>query len=108
MELEYLPLASAELPVSKIFNIGDESYIFLFRKNTRANRIYCEIRDEDDNILYTTRLVYAADLIHAVVEGLTYDAPIRPFNINGLLTDRTLDTEVTPDNLDRVKMYVVA
>ncbi len=108
IQLEYLPLTGAELPVSKIFTVGEESYTFIFRKNTRHDRIYCEIRDSDDNILYTTRLIYAANILNAVVDGLTMDDPIRPFNLNEIMTKRIIDTEVTPDNLDRVKMYVVA
>lgn len=108
IELEYLPLSSDELPVSKVFTIGEESFTFVFRENARHDRIYCEIRDSDDNILYTTRLVYAADLLNAVVGGLTMDDPIRPFNLNEIMTKRIIDTEVTPLNLDRVKMYVIA
>jgi len=108
IELEFLPLDQEELPVSKSFTIGN-TYTFLYRENVKHNRIYCEIRDQDDNILYTTRLIYAGELIHAVVEDLELSDPIIPFNIDDLLSDQLGDeSTVEPDNLDKVKQYVVA
>lgn len=105
--LEFLPIEADELPVSKLFTVSN-SYTFLFRKNARHERIYCEIRDADDNILYTTRLIYGGILYHAVVDGLTFDDPVIPFNMDDLLVDGVVDTIVTPDNLERVKLYVIA
>lgn len=106
--LEFLPIDDDELPVEKIFTF-DKQYIFRFRKNESHDRIYCEIRDTDDNILYTSRLTYGANLIHAVVENLDIDDPLVPFNIDELITDNEIDdTTVEPDNLERVKLYVIA
>lgn len=109
IELEFLPLDNDELPVSKLFTV-ENAYTYLYRKNARHDRIYCEVRDVDDNVIYTTRLVYAGDLIHAVVDGLDIgDNTIRPFNINDLLSDSIgADLTVEPDNLVRVKQYVIA
>jgi len=108
IELDYLPLDADELPVSKIFTIGEERYNFIFRKNERYDKIYCEIYDLDDTLLYTTRLIYGGLLYHAVVDGLVIDDPIIPFYINDVVTDKIVETEVTSLNLDKVKMYVVA
>jgi hypothetical protein len=108
IEYEFLPLDQDEMPVSKLFTV-ENAYTFLYRINARHSRIYCEIRDVDDNVIYTTRLVYAGELIHAVVDGLDIgDNTIIPFNIDDLLTDAISDdSTVQPDNLDRVKQYVV-
>lgn len=108
IEYEYLPLTKSELPVSKLFTV-ENAYTYLYRINVRHNRIYCEIRDVDDNVIYTTRLVYAGSLIHAVVDGLDIgDNDIRPFNIDDLLTNSLSDdSTVEPDNLDRVRQYVI-
>jgi len=108
MELDYLPLIADELPVSKIFTIGENLYNFVFRKNEKHDRIYCEIRVLDDNILYTTRLVYGGKLFHAVVEGLTIDDPIIPFYFEDLFTDKILETVYNSTNMDKVKLYVAA
>jgi len=106
--LEFLPLDESELPVEKIFTF-DKQYVFRFRKNESHDRIYCEIRDTDDNILYTTRLTYGANLIHAIVKNLDIDDFITPFDIDDLVTDNEIDDmEVTPENLDRIKLYVIA
>lgn len=105
--LEFLPLDADELPVSKLFNVSN-SYTFLFRENVRHSKIYLEIRDSNDEILYTTRLVYGGILYHAVVDGLTFDDPVIPLNMDDLLVNSVVDTVVTPDNLDRVKLYVIA
>ena len=106
--LEYLPLNKDELPVEKIFTF-DKQYLFRFRKNEKHERIYCEIRDTEDNILYTSRLTYGSNLIHAVVENLDISDPIVPFNIDDLVTDGEIeDSTVEADNLSRVKLYVIA
>lgn len=106
--LNFLPLDREELPVEKIFTF-DKQYVFRFRENVSSERIYCEIRDTDDNVLYTTRLTYGANLINAVVDNLNISDPIVPFNIDDLITDDQIDdSTVEPDNLARVKIYVIA
>jgi len=108
VELNYLPLSASELPVSKIFDLG-EQYRFVFRYNTQSDRISVEIYDLDDTLLYTTRLIYGNYLYHAVVDGLEFDDPVIPFNINDLFTEGVIDdSEVTYESLARVKMYVIA
>ena len=107
MILEYLPLLSDELPVSKIFTFGTELYNFTFRKNVLHDRIYCEIRNLDDLLLYTTRLVYGNNVIHAVVDGLEINNIIVPFYIEDLFTDKILEHELTSQNLDTVKLYEI-
>jgi hypothetical protein len=108
IELEFIPLDADELPVSKIMTIGNQ-YRFVWRYNTQADRISVEIYDLDDNLLYTTRLIYGNYLLHAVVENLTFEAPVIPFNIDDLFTDGVIeDTTVIYNNLTRVKQYVVA
>jgi hypothetical protein len=108
IEFDYLPLTADELPVSKIFTLGDNQYNFTFRKNTKYDRIYCEVCDLDDVLLYTTRLVYGGSLLHAEVDGLVIDDPIVPFDISDLLTDKVGEIDVTSLNLDTVKLYAVA
>ena len=106
--LEFLPLLQDELPVEKIFTF-DKQYVFMFRENVRHSRIYCEIRDTDDNILYTTRLIYGHYIIHAVVDNLDIEDSIIPFNIDDLMTDSAIDdSTVEPGNLSRVKNYVTS
>ena len=106
--LEFLPLDESELPVEKIF-IFDKQYIFRFRGNESHDRVYCEIRNTDDEVLYTTRLTYGANLIHAVVENLDIEESITAFDIDDIVTDAEIeDMEVTPENLDRIKLYVTS
>ncbi len=107
IELEFLPLESAELPVSKIFDLGKQ-YRFVFKKNTQKSRISVELYDLDDSLLYTTRLIYGNYLLHATIDGVEFSGPIVPFNIDELFTDNEIDdTTVEPDNLSRVKNYVL-
>lgn len=109
IEYEYIPLDAEELPVSKIITIGDDQYNFVWKYNTQADRISLEIYDLDDNLLYTTRLIYGNYLLHAVVENLKFSDPVIPFNIDDLVTDGAIsDVNVNYENLSRVKQYVAA
>jgi len=106
IEYDFLPLNADELPVSKVFTFDNNSYIFLFRKNEKFDRIYLEIIDiETEETLYTTRLVYAGDVIHAVVEDLEIENILRPFDIADLLSNNVGETTVESGNLDVVKVY---
>jgi hypothetical protein len=107
MELSYLPLTADELPVSKIFELNGELYNFVFRKNEKYDKIYCEIRDLEDNVIYTTRLVYGGEVVHAVIDGFEID-PLVPLNFNDLFTDKILETVFNSTNMDRVKIHVIA
>lgn len=107
-DLTYLPVTASELPVSKIFEIGNE-YIFEFRLNEKIDRIMMAIKDEDQNVLYTTKIVYGSPLYHAVVDGIDMDQDIVAFNVDDLLSTMSIDdTSVTSDNLgDTVFFYLV-
>lgn len=107
IELDYMPLESEELPVEKIFDLGNE-YTFEFIYNERIDRITMYIKDEDDNILYSTLIVYGSKLYHAVVDGIDIDQNIYAFDINDLLTEFTIEnTSVNFENIGTVKLYLI-
>lgn len=107
-EYEYLPIAPAECPASKIFTIGESIYTYEFRYNERNDFYILTIRDSEDTILYITKLVYGAPVVHAVVDDLEIDYDIYPLNLDDLFTPFQIeDQSVNNDNLDtRVRLYI--
>jgi len=104
--LEFLPLDESELPVQKTFTF-DKKYLFRFRENVSHDRIYCEIRNTDDEILYTTRLTYGSNLIHATVDGLDIEEIIMPYDIAEFSAGNDIeDMTIVPGNLTEKKLYV--
>lgn len=91
---EYLPVTFDELPVSKIFDVG-EDYMFEFVFNSRYNKIAMNISDTEGNLLYATRITYGNNLIHAVVDGLTVDNDLIAMNLADLVSDREIDSSLT-------------
>jgi len=108
IEYDYMPVESDELPVEKIFDIGNE-YTFEFIYNERIDRITIYIKDEDDNILYTTLIIYGTSLYHAVVDGIELNQNIFAFDIQDFLTDLSIEnTSVNFENFgSTVKLYLV-
>lgn len=109
ISIEYMPITFDEIPVQKNFTIGQNTYAFLFQYNKTYDFFTMTIKDEDDNILYVTKLVYGSSLYHAVVENLELSQLLYAFYIDDLLTDKKLGyTAVNSDNLDNpVRIYLL-
>lgn len=104
---DYLPVTPSEVPVKKTFTIGAVSYKFEFIYNDRYDYYMCYIYDVDDVLLYTAKIIYNNQLVHAVVSGLDLPYDIIPFNLNQIFSDYYLNTAVTAETLDTdVKLYV--
>lgn len=107
-DFEYLPLTAAEVPIEKDFTIGDSTYAWLFRYNETFDFYTLEIRDEDDVILYTTKLTYASDIVNAVVEGLNISKVIVPINILELTQTLALqDQRVSKESLGKTIFLLI-
>jgi hypothetical protein len=108
IEFDYLPLTHSEVPVQKTFTIGN-TYVFEFYYNTSHDFYTMYIRDEDENLLYTTKVVYGNSLYHAVVDGLELSQDIIPFDIQDLISEKSIANDsVNSENLDNpVRIYLV-
>lgn len=106
--LNYLPLIFDEIPVEKTFTLGD-TFLYEFKYNTRNDFFSLLIKDEEDNILYSTKLIYGGSAYHAVVDNLGLNKLIVPFNVADLLTSNTIDDQsVNAENLNtRVRLYLL-
>ncbi|PJZ24608.1 hypothetical protein CH352_14415 [Leptospira hartskeerlii] len=93
MELEYLPISSSEIPIEKDFTIG-ETYSFRFLYNERSDFYTCTILDSDANILFTTKICYARELIDAKIEGLEINRLIIPLNPQEIEQSRVLQGQI--------------
>ncbi len=95
---DFLPILASEIPIEKDFTIGNSTLSWLFRYNETHNFYTVEIRDEEENLLYTTKLTYASDIVNAVVEGLNISQYVVPINIleltqNLALQNQTVNSE---------------
>ncbi|HNI99705.1 MAG TPA: hypothetical protein PL169_26830, partial [Leptospiraceae bacterium] len=59
--LKYLPITASELPVSKIFTLGNQDIEFVFRKNERAGFITLELKKEGV-LIQTQKICYGHSL----------------------------------------------
>lgn len=99
---EFLPVTADEVPIEKDFTIGDSTYSWLFKYNETFDFYSLEIIDEDDVIVYTTKLTYGSDIVNAVVEGLRISRIVVPFNILELTQDIALQNQrVSKESLGR-------
>jgi hypothetical protein len=90
---EFLPVSSEEIPIEIDFTIGSSTYSYLFRYNETYDFYTVEIRNENDELIYTTKLTYASDLINAVVEGLTISQIVVPINLLELTQNIALQNQ---------------
>lgn len=93
VDLEYLPISASEIPIEKDFTVG-ETYSFRFLYNERADFYTCTILDSNANILLTTKICYARELIDAKVEGLAVNRLIIPLNPQEIEQSRILQGQI--------------
>lgn len=93
IDLEYLPISSSEIPIEKDFTIG-ETYSFRFLYNERADFYTCTILDSDANILFTTKICYARELIDAQIQDLRINRLIIPLNPQEIEQSRVLQGQI--------------
>ena len=108
ISIDYLPINPDEVPIQKIFTIGDKTYKFDFWYNSENDFYTVYIKDMLDNILYSTRLTYGSAIVNAVVSGLDIPYQVFPFNFNQLFTSIILGFDsVKKENLDTsVRLYI--
>lgn len=107
INLTYLPITTSEIPVQKTFTLGN-TYIFEFYYNETYDFFTMYIRDENENLLYTCKVVYGNSLYHAVVDGLELNQLIVPFDIQDIISTKSIEnTRVNYNNLDNpVRLYL--
>jgi hypothetical protein len=106
-EFDYIPISKSECPVSKYMTLDNVVYIFSFFYNTYSDTFSVVIKDADENVLYSTRLTYGANLINAVVNGLDLIYAFIPMNLDDLFTELQIDDQtVNGDNMgNTVNLY---
>jgi hypothetical protein len=106
-QFDYIPITSAECPVSKYLALNNVIYIFDFSYNAYSDTVSVVIKDADENILYSSRLTYGANIINAVVKDLDLFYIFVPVNLDDLFTELQIDDSVVnAANLgDTVQLY---
>lgn len=60
---EFLPFTSDEIPVQKVFEINDTDFTYRLQLNTTFDYFILTILDNEDNILFSNKLVYKNDVL---------------------------------------------
>ena len=69
--IRYLPVTALELPVSKIFTLGNQDIEFVFRKNERAGFITLELKKEGV-LIQTQKICYGHSLFKINGTGIPF------------------------------------
>ncbi len=107
MELRYLPVTHDELPVRKTFEIDGNVYDIEFHYNTKFDFYTMAIFDTEDNLLFTTKLCYLTDALHAVVEELSGEHGIVPLIETDASREFPQVERMGVDNFDAIKVCLV-
>jgi hypothetical protein len=105
-EFEYLEIDFDELPVSKTYNFGGIDYPIEFHYNQLFDFFTMLVRNPNDQIIFTTKLVYGVNANHCIVEGFPFDVSIIPLDLNDLFTSEVREDLFNKNSLGRVKIYL--
>ena len=65
----YMPYTAREIPIAKVFEIENTEYTYLIERNDEHDFYTLTVMDAKDEVIYTTKLVYAGDALHAAHGG---------------------------------------
>jgi len=86
IDIEFLDISGAQIPVNKFYEFEGVTYIFKFKKNEVGNFFTVEIFDEvDENFLYGNKIVYGQTINDTILSPITGE--IIPLNISILQGD---------------------
>ena len=81
---DYLPYTAEEIPVKKIFILDETEYTYQVNYNSTLDFYTLYILDNEDNILFTNKLVYDNDsLLYSSPFLSPLDKQIIPFDFAG-------------------------
>jgi len=103
--VKYLTFNESEIPVEKTFEIYGTNYRIAILYNEYGNFYSLYLKTDTGDFLYTTKIVYGVNIIHAKIPGFTAKIiPLKPEDLeSGVMTENS----VTPENFDAVRLYVV-
>ncbi|MBM9576958.1 hypothetical protein JWG45_07305 [Leptospira sp. 201903070] len=106
-EFSYLPVDPNVFPIRYTYPIGDNEYEFEFAQNKLEDFITVVVRDQEDRILFSSRLIYGVPLNHIVVDGFPITIRITPFDLNDYYKDEFVDILVNVRTFgNQVKLYL--
>ena len=98
--VDFMPFTAAEIPIGKRFNIEGTRLLWEVRLNEEHLFYTLYLRDQDNVLLYTTKITYGVDLLSAI-HSLSISKLIQALDFTGA------NDTVTPDNFGNpVKIYV--
>lgn len=107
MELEYIPIAHTEIPVQKTFTIGGRNYTIEFLYNDRFDFYTAIFRDENNDPIFSTKLNYLTDAMHAVVDGIDATLQLVPVNISDMGLQYSEIERISKDNFETMRICVL-
>jgi len=97
----YLPYTLNEIPIAKVFDINDTDYTYQIEYNSNFDFFTMTVKDENDNILYTTKLVYGNDALHAMNPDTNPGQRVKPYNVSETILN------YDEASFNKVKLYVI-
>ena len=96
----YMPFIKDEIPVIKTFKIDDIEYQYQIEYNSTADFYTMTVKDENETIIYTTKLVMEGDALHVAHPILNMSSKIIPRNTKKVIQYLNAET------FDDVRLYV--
>ena len=97
---QYMPFFKNEIPVIKTFTIDELEYQYQIDYNEMADFYTLSVKDENETIIYSTKLVMGGDALH-VAHPLT--------GISSRIIPRTIKKVIdylSAETFDEVRIYV--
>jgi hypothetical protein len=105
--LESIPLELTEIPVRKTIVLESVELELEFDYNSVGDFYTMLVRSvENDEIIYSTKLVYGIEANHFAVEGFPYNITILPVAIEDIVSDESVDIEFNQANFARIKIAI--
>lgn len=108
MEIKFIPLTHAEVPVNKVVTIDGKEYAIEVLYNSRKDFYTMTLMDsESSEIIYCGKLTYLSSYINGPAAGVDITSAVVPLNIEDVLRDTVKIGRISAENFDTMKVALL-
>jgi hypothetical protein len=105
--LNYIEIKHEELPVRRSYQIDGGNYNFHFDHNAVGDFYTLMILDDNEEVIYSSKLTYLENSIQEVVAGLDLKRKIIPLNLSDAMQEAATINRMGISNFDNMRLCII-
>ena len=106
VQLNYIQFLFSELPASTEIDLGGETYTLSLSYNEYKEFFTLYVFDNEENVVFTTKLVYYNDCFSIYVNDTLYNVALIPVDFTDISQKDFTINKITKENFDGIRLVI--